>query len=144
MQKHVGDYLKQIVVNQGIQIKDFANIYGTSAPHMSDILSKKDLSTRILRKFESLLHIEFSLTSSLNNNELLNEKSIQYAKIKNSAGGRPPEFKHRNTQEAITSITVNQEVLLKEIEGLKALLASKDQLIKSKDDLIQALTANKI
>ncbi len=154
MQNHIGEFLKQVIVNQGFAIKDFASLYKTTPSHMSDILAKKDISTSIIRKAEPILAVKFKLISSIDaDNELdIHDESSQFAKIKASVGGRPPEFKRSKMLSESNSLTA-QDVnhYLKEIEGLKALLSSKDEIIKSKDqiiklkdELIRGLNSNKI
>lgn len=145
MNAHVGDYLKEIIVNQGLKIKDFAAAYKTTPTHMSDILAKKDINTSIIRKSESILGLDFSIVTSLENLKI-SEGAIPYVKTKNiHTGGRPVEFtiKKQTIEENKGN---NNELYIKEIESLKALLSmkdeiirSKEQIIKSKDDLIQTL-----
>lgn len=153
MQNNIGEFLKEVIVNQGFMIKDFAKEYKTTPTHMSDILSKKDISTKIFRIAEPILGVKFKIISSLNEESNTNEESSPLAKVKqNGNGGRPITFKQDNKKIEFESLnTANTNIYLKEIEGLKALLSSKeevikskDQIIKSKDDLIQTLIANKI
>lgn len=143
MQAHVGDYFKEVIVNQSLAMKDFAGLYKTTPSHLSEILGKKDLNTSIIRKFETILDMDFRLVTGFEKANV-NEQAAQYARVRTDLGGRPPEFKHKQTPDSILRVSTNTEVLMKEIEGLKALLASKDQIIKSKDDLIQTLIANKV
>lgn len=143
MQEHVGDFFKEVIVNQGLAIKDFASLYSTTPSHMSEILGKKDINTSIIRRVEDILKIDFKLVSSIDKGSQI-EQSSQYSRIRQEViTGRPIAFKNKLTVEVNPPVT-NPEVLIKEIEGLKALLASKDEIIKSKDDLIHTLLANKI
>ena len=83
MNAHVGDYLKEIIVNQGFKIKDFAIAYKTTPTHMSDILAKKDINTSIIRKSESILGLDLSIVTTLESHQI-GEESIKYAKVKTS------------------------------------------------------------
>jgi ribosomal protein S19E (S16A) len=62
---NVGNYLRQLVVNQGFTIKEFSKIYGTTEVYMGDIFQKEDVSTSVIRKMEKTLNTSFLLTSEL-------------------------------------------------------------------------------
>lgn len=141
MQQHLGNFFKDLIVNQGFMIKDFAMAYGTTPTHMSEILSKEDFNTSIIRKFEVLLKNNFRL---INDTRLIgsgNENEENYASsvIRGKSIGRPILLgKNETNSQALL------EVKEAEIRGLKQLLDSKDEIIKSKDQFINQLITPKI
>lgn len=140
MQEHLGNYFKDVIVNQGFMIKDFATAYGTTPTHMSEILSKEDFNTSIIRKFEVLLKANFIIINSTkligsgNENEEIYANSI----VKGKAGRPILMGKNEINSQALL------EVKEAEIKGLKQLLDSKDEVIKSKDQFINQLITSKI
>jgi hypothetical protein len=139
MQEHLGNYFKELIVNEGLMIKDFATAYGTTPTHMSEILSKEDFNTSIIRKFEVLLKTNFMLINStkLIGQGNVGEDNYQYSISKGKAGR--PILKGKtegNTQALLEAKDI-------EIRGLRQLLDSKDELIKSKNEFISQLVGTK-
>jgi transcriptional regulator with XRE-family HTH domain len=136
MQHHIGNYLKQLVVNQGFTIKKFAEIYDTKAAYMSEIFEKEDVSTKVIRQIGTALGIEFDLNSPLDHKliSLASEDSPEAYQVKTA--GRP--------------ITINMskkkdktDFYEKEIEYLRGELKSKEAIIAMKDELITILKSQK-
>ena len=132
MQEHVGNYLKQLVVSQGFTIKDFATVYGTKAPYMSEIFEKEEVSTKVIRQVGVSLKINFTLTSSIDS-QVFGGENEDGETIQVRTSGRPitimpPKKKGDKT-----------ELLEQEVEFLRKEIASKDALLAAKDELIELL-----
>lgn len=116
-------------------IKEFAVAYGTTPTHMSEILSKEDFNTSIIRKFEGLLKANFSIINSTKSigSESLNEYCFQYS-INSRKSGRPITVGKKDSQPQVLL-----EVREAEIRSLRQLLESKDEIIESKNEFIYHL-----
>lgn len=134
---NVGQYLKQLVVNQGFTIKEFSKIYGTTEGYMGDVFDKEDVSTAVLRKMEEKLNTSFSVTSELDytlSPDFVREEKTAYDNIK---AGRPITFKTKEIDKN------DFNGYQKEILSLKEQLRLKDEIIAGKDELILVLKAHK-
>ena len=139
MQEHLGNYFKEIIVNEGLMIKDFAVAYGTTSTHMSEILSKEDFNTSIIRKFEKLLKTDFRV---INSTKMIGQgnpiEDHYHTPIAKGKSGRPVHLVKGN-ENYVALLDVKET----EIKGLRQLLDSKDEIIKSKNEFINQLLATK-
>ncbi len=139
MQEHLGNFFKEVIVNQGFMIKDFSTAYGTTPTHMSEILSKHDFNTLIIRKFEVLLKADFRLINSTRLIGSGHENDEVYANSSGKSKAGRPIIMGKNDINSQAVLEVKEA----EIRGLKLLLDSKDEIIKSKNELINQLLATK-
>jgi transcriptional regulator with XRE-family HTH domain len=133
IQSNIGIYLKQLVVNQGFTIKEFASEFGTTEGYMGEIFKKEDVSTSVIRQVERVLNTSFTLSSELDHT--LNEDYIKEGRVINEKkkSGRPVSFGTRDLDKK------DVEIYQKEIEGLKEQLRLKDEIISGKDKYIALL-----
>ena len=134
---NIGLYLKQLVVNQGFTIKDFAVEFGTTEGYMGEIFKKKDVSTSVIRQVQIVLNTSFTLTSELDYTLSDDFAKESKANQEPKKSGRPISFIANDLG------SKNVAMHLKEIEGLKEQLRLKDEIISGKDMYIKLLEASK-
>ncbi len=129
MVKHLGNFLKECIENQGLTQVQIAPIYGTTAQNLNKVLGKENLNTEILRKFEKVLGVEFEIK--------MNRIGVIDITDYNSANrGRKMVYKPETPNNSTSDEVEN---LKSQILSLRELLSTKDELLKTKDELISLL-----
>lgn len=129
MVKHLGNFLKECIENQGLTQTQVAPVYGTTAQNLNKVLGKANLNSEILRKFEKVLGVEFEI-------KMNRIGVIDITDYNASPRGR----KMLHKPETPTSTQSDEaESLRNQILSLRELLNTKDELLKTKDELISLL-----
>lgn len=141
MVDNIGSRIKEVVDFKGITIKELSIKTGKSTTAIYEIFKKKDVSSEIIREFARILEVSEALlindtpltdsNTAIGTGVIAGSSNIQKVNIT-----RKPSARQEVYGMGIDEIYINliecrseREILRKELDGVKNLLAAKEEMI---------------
>ena len=125
----IGLVIKELMLNQNIEVADLAKRLGKTKQAVYDMLDKEDVNTSLLRELAAIFNVPITIffDNSVNNNQ------------SNTGNNSIVLGQNNNVDSLNLDCKEKLESALVEIKHLKEVIDAKDKLLQEKERLINVL-----